>query len=121
MSTSERRSSPRASHRLPIILNGGVNELVTKTENISASGAYCTLSRYVPLMTKLQVKLELPAEPKPKRLTCYGVVVRIDPPAPGGRGTRYKAAIFFHDLSDHDRAALAHYIQQHGHIDAPHA
>ena len=119
MSSSERRSSPRARHRLPIILNGGVNELVTHTEDISSSGAYCTLSRYVPPMTKLQVKLELPGEPKSKRLTCYGVIVRIDPSTPGGRGTRYKAAIFFHDLSDHDRTVLAHYIQQHAHVDAP--
>ena len=112
MSSSERRESPRAASRIAMVLDHETAVLNTNSENISASGAYCTVTRFIPLMTKLQVRLELPGESASKAIRCEGVVVRIDPPHPSGARTRYSVAIFFSDLSERDRSHLAHFVHQ---------
>ena len=113
MSLSERRSAPRIAKRLPLRLTHDAGDLTTKTENVSSSGAYCTIRRFVPLMTKLRIRLELLDHAKPTPVICEGVVVRIEPPAPAPKRASYKIAIFFSDLSEHSRSLLAHYVQRH--------
>ncbi len=113
MSSPERRSAPRLSSRLPIVLSEDSREVVTHTENISASGANCVLTKCLPLMTKLEIRLELPLKPRAKRITCRGVVVRVNPPTPSPKQATYQTAIFFHDVSERDRSALDAFIQQH--------
>ena len=113
MSSSERRGTPRAASRLSMVLTDQAREMAAHTENISASGVYCTLPHFVPPMTKLEVRLELPGAPKPKPIRCQGVVVRINPPAPAPHHTSYEVAIFFNDLAERDRAVIAGYVQQH--------
>lgn len=108
----ERRRAPRVESRLPVVLTDGTGELTASTRDISESGAYCTLRRFVPLMTKLQIHFELPGRP-PARIACQGVVVRVDPPAPAPRPSRYHLAIFFNDMADEDRARIARYIHDH--------
>lgn len=113
MSTSERRSAPRIAKQLPLRLTHDEGDLMTKTENISASGAYCTVRKFIPLMTKLRIRLELLDDAKPTSVICEGVVVRIEPPAPTPKPSAYKTAIFFSDLSEHSRSLLAQYVQRH--------
>ncbi len=113
MSSTERRRTPRTASRLSMVLSDQTREMATRTENISASGAYCSLPHFLPLMTKLEVRLELPGSPKPKPIRCQGVVVRVHPPAATAQRTSYDVAIFFNDLAERDRAVIAGYVQQH--------
>ena len=113
MSLSERRSAPRIAKRLPLRLTHDAGDLTTKTENVSSSGAYCTIRRFVPLMTKLRIRLELLDHAKPTPVICEGVVVRIEPPAPAPtKRASYKIAIFFSDLTEADRSAISRFVQQ---------
>ena len=113
MTRSERRIEPRAVSRVALVLDHAAEELSAATENISASGAYCTVGRFIPLMTKLRVRLELPSGRASRAIHCQGVVVRIEPPQETPRQQRYQVAVFFNDLSDRDRTHLAQYVQQH--------
>ena len=110
MTTTNRRRAPRIPHQLPLHLTHDEQDLITKTENVSASGAYCTVTRFLPLMTKLQIRLQIPGGPT---IVCEAAVVRIEPPKPAANRAAYQVAVFFTDLSAHDRSVLAHYVQQH--------
>lgn len=109
----ERRHAPRALSRLAIVLTDDRQEVSTTTENISASGAYCRVSHYLPVMTKVRIRLELSAQSKPRTVRCQGVIVRIEPPLADPSRDHYDVAIFFHELDDRDRSVLSQYVQQH--------
>lgn len=109
---SERRRATRVIRQLPLTIADRAGVFTTRTENLSASGACCTVKRFLPLLTKLQIRLEL-LDTKPMSITCVGIVVRVEPPQPGPKRSGYKVAIFFNDLSAPSRTALARYVQQH--------
>jgi hypothetical protein len=112
MKRPERRGWPRVSSRLPIALADQAEELVSQTKNVSASGAYCRLSRFVAPMTKLQIRFRVPVRPQPTWISCEGVIVRVEPPRQVPRRRSYDVAIFFTDLAESDRAIVARYVQQ---------
>ena len=112
MTIAERRNAPRISTKLPVSIVHGKNVLTAQTRNLSASGVYCTLRRFVKPMTKLSIWLEIPRRPKPLRLRCQGVVVRVEPPRATPRRSTYQIAIFFNDLAERDRSLIAQYVQQ---------
>ena len=111
----ERREESRVAARLPAVLVDDARTTIASTHNLSASGAYCTLRRSIPLMTRLQVRFQIPGHPRSTQIICQGVVVRVEPPVPTPRRTRYKVAIFFNDMTDGDRAVIARYVQQQLH------
>ncbi|MBI3324419.1 MAG: PilZ domain-containing protein [Candidatus Omnitrophica bacterium] len=108
----DRRRDPRLTAQIPLRVNHQAGAIEARTENISTSGAYCTLGRFLPLMTKLKIRLELSASRKRSVLNCQGVVVRVQPGGPSMKTTRYGIAIFFNELSDYKRALLGRYIRQ---------
>ena len=110
-SSMERRRAPRVETRLPLSLGDRSAELLTTTHNISASGAYCTVRKFLAPMTKLQVRLELPGDHRALPIECQGVVVRVEPPEPVPRRATYRVAIFFNDLSERDRDGLVQFVQ----------
>ena len=112
---SERRRASRISKSLPLVLRHARDEFVTKTENVSASGAYCTVTRYVAPMTKLKVRLELPGASNraPRLISGEGIVVRVEPSHPTPSRRFYHIAIFFNDLSERSRGLLAAYVERH--------
>ena len=112
MTRPERRAAPRIASELPLHLVDEAAELKTQTKNISASGAYCTLRRFIAPMTKLQVRLEVPAQAQSSVIQCQGVVVRVEPPSAESQLSQYNVAIFFVDLTDYDRSIIARYVQQ---------
>jgi len=120
-SRPERRGAPRVASRLPLTLTRQAEELVTRTKNISASGAYCQIPRFVAPMTTLQVRLEIPGRSHPAHIECQGVVVRVEPARLNPSPSRYHVAIFFSDLADRDRAVIARYVQQRLRITSPRA
>lgn len=112
MSGPERRRTPRASERIELAIKDAGTELRTETKNLSAAGAYCTLDRFVPPMSKLELRFELPGFLRPARVLCMGVVVRVEPAIKDGDTMHYNTALFFTELSKRDRAAISRFVRQ---------
>ena len=110
-SSSERRQHPRVDKNVPLKISTDDAELVTETKNISRSGAYCRVNKYIEPMTKLKIHLLLPfkkgSKTTTKKITCQGVVVRAEP-LPGNK--EFNAAIYFNDLTSRDADCIAEYI-----------
>jgi hypothetical protein len=113
--SAERRRSPRVTHRLPLGITDGGEAIHTESVNLSEAGVYCTLDRYLAPMTKLRLDYELPnhGAGKPARITCTGVVVRSEPVITAPDKARFHIAIYFTELSDRDRAAIARFVRHH--------
>ena len=109
---SERRQDPRVNERVSLAIRDASAELVGETKNLSASGAYCTLERFIAPMTKLELKLELPNETHPTLIRCQGVVVRVEPVVSNADRGRYHIAVLFTELKKQDRAAIERFVRQ---------
>ena len=46
------------------------------------------------------------------RIACTGVVVRVEPVVSDHQRSGYNTAIYFTDISDHDRSAISHFVGQ---------
>ena len=110
---SERRREPRAAQTITFSLQHDHGPIQAETKNLSASGAYCTVDQFIPPMTKVQVSFDLPAGRGARQITCTGVIVRMEPITDASMERwRYYMAIWFSDLSERDRSAIGHYVQQ---------
>lgn len=91
--------------------------VATRTLNLSCGGALCVLPESLPVLTKLQVSLEVPVSsanggPSVREIHCEGVVVRRRPSSLPGQSSLFETAIFFSDLKADDRRCLAEFILQ---------
>ena len=107
----ERRRSPRLTAQLPVAISEASMTVEAQTNNLSASGVYCTLDHFLPPMSKLQLHLELPNGRSHATIRCAGVVVRVEPVIANAQRGRYHIAIFFTDVSERDRLAIARFVQ----------
>ena len=107
----DRRQTPRAIERVPLSITDGGRALTVETKDLSASGACCVVSQFIPLMTKVQLELVVSNGTQRVRVRCAGVIVRIEPIGTAD-APRYNAAIFFTDLSDHDRSAISRFVRE---------
>ena len=109
----ERRNSPRLKKNLPIKLSDSEFDVLTETKNISASGAYCPVSKPLAVMTKLNVVLLIPLKKNRgkviRKINCGGVVVRQEHVKDNGKYA-YRVGIYFSDLKENDRKTLSSYI-----------
>ena len=112
MPEKERRRAPRVDERVSVALTDEGKAFHTESENLSATGVYCTLDRFIPPMTKLQVQFELPDGARRVRIRCEGVVVRVEPIIANAERGRYHVAVFFSELTEHDRAAISRFVSQ---------
>ena len=108
----ERRRHPRVTHRISCDLQNEQQALKAETLNLSACGAYCTVQEFIPPMTKLQVSLTLPHGKSTSHVNCTGVVVRVEPMTTNLEHWKYRIAIWFSDLSDRNRSAISHFVEQ---------
>ncbi|MFC1514353.1 PilZ domain-containing protein [Candidatus Omnitrophota bacterium] len=111
---NEKRQHPRLEKTLPLKLSSRHADIVTQTKNLSCNGAYCTVNKNLPLMTKLKITLLLPekeksSKEKSKRVTCVGVVVRSELI----RQDRYDVAIFFEQIREKEKVKLEEYVTHH--------
>lgn len=88
---------------------------LTITENISVSGMYCKIKRYIPPLTKVGGVIQLPIKNKGKKtkkeqIVFKGVVVRIEKPEKKDMDTEYKIAIFFQDMVELDKNKIIRLI-----------
>ena len=111
MTASDRRGAPRIHERIAFSIDEGGREIRTETQNISTAGAYCITNQFIAPMTKLQLRLELPHHPKPIRIQCEGVVVRAEPVVESSEKGKYHIAVFFSEMSEKDRGAIAGFVQ----------
>lgn len=115
MVSQERRKFPRVRDEgLSIKLRLDDFDSITHTMNISPSGVYCKLDKELPLMSRIRLMLMIPDPAKKgalKDLEVDGVVVRQHPVTIDGVIKHYDVAIFFEDLSEKDKEAIAVYIK----------
>lgn len=110
-SPEEKRKHPRLEKNIPLKLSYDDSDIVTETHNLSRSGAYCQVDKYIEPMTKLKIHLLLPFNKNGKVLTkkvsCHGIVVRTE--SAKGRDT-FNVAIYFNDIQTREADYITDYI-----------
>jgi len=113
---SERRQLPRADARLSMRVEAPVdnqaNQLVTESQNISASGVYCSSGHYLAPLSKVSLTIVLPRLQGGKGnelIKCDGIVVRCEQVS--GRGEKhYELACMFSGLEPEHRAMIEDFV-----------
>jgi c-di-GMP-binding flagellar brake protein YcgR len=108
----DRRRSARVDEELYFKIKHQIYEAQAKTVNISAHGALCLVEKNIPLMTRVDVALMLPAlngkTKRPKSLRIRGVVVRREK-TPSSAG--FLLALYFSQISPRDRESLVQFVE----------
>ena len=112
---TEKRKHPRLEKVLPLKISSRQSDIVTQTKNLSCVGAYCSVNKPIPLMTKLKITLLLPEktkrpQEKSSKVNCVGVVVRSEVTEQEGI---YNVAIFFEQIREKEKLKLEEYINHH--------
>lgn len=109
---SERRIHPRINSRLPVKIAVNGYDFSTNTQNISHTGAYCRIDKYIPPFTKVSIKLKFCtlSENKKKEICveCRGVIVRSEDSQDGA----FNIAIFFNEIREIESKKLVQYLNQ---------
>jgi hypothetical protein len=107
----EKRKSPRVDQGVPVKLCGDDGDFVTETVNISATGVYCRVDRYIEPMTRFKVTLLVPVKkggkPGVKKVACNGAVVRVEN-IPFQNA--FNVAIFFNEINSSDSRVLTEHV-----------
>ena len=107
----ERRQHPRIEQNVPVKISSDEFDIVTETRNLSRSGVYCRINKYIEPMTKLKIHLLLPFKRNKKvvtkKVSCSGIIVRTES-IPGNDA--FNVAIFFNDIQTRDADAVADYV-----------
>jgi len=115
----ERRHSTRADAQLSMRVegrpaDGDLTKIVTESQNISASGVYCTSPHYLAPLSKVALTIVLPNRAAPsgsqRLLKCDGVVVRCLQAARGPRPHAYELACSFLGLENRHRALIEEFV-----------
>lgn len=111
MPGTERRQQPRVAADLPLRLTFKDFVVETRILDLSTSGIRFATTDALPLMSRVQIALELPelSQAGSAPLAITGVVVRCDR-IPVGGVDHYDTAIYFEELSDGARARLAQFV-----------
>lgn len=114
----ERRKHPRIDTSLSLKIEKQDVDFITETKNISCSGMYCQIDRFLPPMTKIAITLLLPVgagdKTKTRKIKCSGVIVRSLPVKKGGNHScPHDIAVFFTELAKADKDKIAQYVEHH--------
>lgn len=117
--TNERRKKPRANANFDLHLEFPGQAGSARVRDISGSGVRCESDRPVPMMTLVQMRIQLPGggASVPREIVCRGAVVRSEPISRAGpanaaqrSGTPYDIAIFFTEMRDSDREDVEAFV-----------
>ncbi len=112
-SQPERRKHPRLGNTIALKISSEEADFVTETYNISRTGAYCKVNKYVQPMTKLKIHLLLPTKKSnriiTRKISCQGIVVRIEPTP---NQPFFNTAIYFSDIQQKDADSISDYIHE---------
>ena len=110
---SDRRTHDRVYARLSLEADHDGRRVQITAMNLSEGGAYCLSEFPFPLMTRLEVSLEVPSEgsdPSDSTLRLPAVVVRCEPHPTVG--ANWNLALFFANPSPSARARLSSFIRE---------
>ena len=114
----ERRATARAEARLSMRLKGSradgdLTQVVTESQNISASGVYCFSPHYLAPLSKENLAIVLPRLPGGRGtkdiINCEGIVVRCEPGTHQTEG-EYRLACMFTDLDPRRRERIEEFV-----------
>jgi c-di-GMP-binding flagellar brake protein YcgR len=115
MTQVERRGAVRIPARLAMEVR--VNDTDTarvESLNVSANGVYFSSNSYIPVLTRLDITLDLPpaegAETGGGTVVCSGVVVRTEPEEEQPGTSEYQIACYFTSIDESDKDTLESYI-----------
>jgi len=115
----ERRAHTRVEAELEAHLICPIAEdtIAVVTRNISCSGLYCRVPRYIAASTRMAMAIILPVreagQMHNRLLQLEGVVVRIEPEQEEAGTKDYRIALYFPTLTREARAVIGRYVQQH--------
>jgi c-di-GMP-binding flagellar brake protein YcgR len=116
---SERRRSGRADAKLSMRVEGRHTEgdstqVVTESQNISASGVYCTSTHYLAPLSKVALTIVLPKLPgassSKELIKCDGIVVRCEPAGARRADKKFELACMFSELDERRRGLLEEFV-----------
>lgn len=104
----ERRRWPRANADVAatVALEGATSE--ARVRDISRAGVCFYLDRPIPLMTVLELRMNLPVADGVRQVTGRGAVVRSEKIS--AHVEHYEIAIFLHEMADPDRKCVEDYV-----------
>jgi len=105
---SERRRWKRALADLEVELDLAGNRCQARLKDISRAGVCFFLDRPIPLMTVLEVSLDLPVRNGRRHVGGHGAVVRCERIARGVE--HYEVAVFLHEVAEADRRVIEEYV-----------
>lgn len=115
MAPVERRGAVRIPAKLAMeiqIREGGSSKV--ESINVSANGVYFKSPTYIPVLTKLDITLDLPnkqdSKARGKIVSCSGVVVRTEPESEAEGTSEYEIACYFTSIDNSDKETLESYI-----------
>ncbi|MFH1093040.1 MAG: PilZ domain-containing protein [Candidatus Omnitrophota bacterium] len=96
-------------------ISGDDFKISSQIKDISCGGVFCQTDRFIPLKTKLNVKMDMPLFLNRKKvdntIICAAEVARIDPLIHKSEG-KYSLGISFSDVSEDDKALILKFIRQ---------
>ena len=115
MTFKERRKAQRVEANLAVTISGAPGGAQGRTLNISTNGVYFESPKFIDVLTKVQLELVIPAgapgSGKEERVTCEGVVVRVEPEHEDPDVSTYHVAVFFAFVSKSSQTVLSRYIK----------
>ena len=115
MANTERRGAIRIPAELAMEIR--INDVDTarvESLNVSANGVYFSSNTHIPVLTKLDITLELPGSPDAEKqgdtVVCSGVVVRSEPEEDTPGTSEYQVACYFTSIDESDQEILETYI-----------
>ncbi|MBI4844982.1 MAG: PilZ domain-containing protein [Candidatus Omnitrophica bacterium] len=112
----EKRRHPRFLTVLPLEIFLDELSIKTNTKNISSSGIFCAIDRYLPVKTRLHVNFKLLLEPDGQRMekvvNSLAEIVRIEPSVEKQDCESYNIGITFLDMAQDERNFLLEYVHQ---------
>lgn len=99
------------AENIPLKISSPDFDFVTETKNLSRTGIYCRVNRYIEPMTKLKIHLLLPFKRNnrvvTKKVSCGGVIVRAEAV---NNKEDFNVAIYFNDIQNRDADQIADFI-----------
>ncbi len=115
----ERRRHPRvrASLAAQIVTHEKRDQpVVVRPKNISCSGLYCHLNRYIAPFQRLHLSVIVPLIQRGRVhnevIQLDAVTVRVEPELEDPNVSDYHIAIFFESVSENDKQVIERYVQQ---------
>lgn len=113
----DRRRAPRVRARVVLSSEKDGEPFIMETVDISVSGAYCVVDRFVPLMSRVSISMELPEQGSSaagRMVQAEGIVVRVEPEEDAlDNSPGYRLALFFSHVEGDGRASLESFVGRH--------